>query len=123
MLSLVRRLSFDAAAEFFDAPSAKWFTTPLNCPHSHPARHCPDMTFGAHQLIAGATAVESCRSSTAEMTQVLRAACRWRVSRSLHKCTVLVTVLVDPSRRFRHSGSRISGVAPATLLHGARTVL
>ena len=66
---------------------AKWFTTPLNCTHSHPARNCPDMTSALKELIAGATTVESCRSSAAEMTQVLRAACRWRVSRSLRKCS------------------------------------
>ena len=70
---------------------AKWFTTPLNCPHSHPARNCPDMTSALNELIAGATTVESCRSGTAEMTQVLRAACRWRVSRSLHKCSLGAT--------------------------------
>ena len=50
---------------------AKWFTTPLDCPHSHPARNCPDMTSALNELIAGATTVESCRSSAAEMTQVL----------------------------------------------------
>jgi hypothetical protein len=54
MLSFVRRLSFDAAAEFVDAPGAKWFTTPLNCPHSHPTRNCPHMSSAINQLIAGA---------------------------------------------------------------------
>ena len=80
---------------------AKWFTTPLDCPHSHPARNCPDMTSALEELIAGATAVESCRSGAAEMTQVLRAACRWRVSRSLHKCS-----LVQPKVRNVQSNLR-----------------
>ncbi|MET0992655.1 MAG: hypothetical protein ABWY20_00610 [Mycobacterium sp.] len=50
------RPSFEAAAGSSMRPAingAKWFTTPLDCPHSHPARNCPDMTSALKELIAG----------------------------------------------------------------------